>query len=194
VLAHDEHCAVCAYPGGSPDYQSYAIADCGGYHALKGQGVDAGWVRFYDAGTGALVGEVSTGEACFDGNVWPAGCEAPAFATHAAWCDAYRVDGSGTRCCLGDDALERFVGGSANACSWSDNTTLACGDYDVSIGTDARPPDGYYFNAGTGKVVAAVETRSGQTACKAGPTGGFTAPTCPSPPAPAACSSGAAPK
>jgi hypothetical protein len=193
VLHHDEHCAVCARPGGIGQYQGYEVADCGGYHLLKAAGGDAGSVRFYDAATGALVGEMSIGEPCLDGNVWPAGCENPAFQEYGAWCDPYRVDGRGTRCCLSPDRWEMALGrGKTNVCTWTPDTTAACGDYDVSIWPGTSGPDGVYYDAGTGDLMAVVETRLGQTACYAGPASGFTAPVCPSPPAAVDCPASAA--
>ena len=189
VLGHDAHCAVCARPGGSPDYQGYDVADCGSFHALRATGVDAGWIRFYDKGTGALVGTVSTGEPCLDGNVWPAGCESPDFKPYAAWCDAYRADGTGTKCCgYAEDFDQAYAGpGPTNVCSWSTNTTAACGDFNVSRWPDTSVPDGLYYDAHTGRLVAWIETRLGQTACRVGPAEGFSMPACPSPATPVTC-------
>jgi hypothetical protein len=186
VLHHDEHCAVCAAPGGRPDYQGYDVAACGGYHLLRARGGDAGSVRFYDAGTGELIGQMATGQACLDGNLWPAGCESAAFVPHAAWCDPYRADGTGTKCCLSTETLDIWYG-DTNVCSWSANENVACGDYDVSL-WPASGADGLYYDGRTGDLIAAVATSQGQTACFAGPPGGFTAPSCPAPPVPVDCS------
>jgi len=188
VLQHDAYCAVCNPPSGS-EFQTYLVGECGRYHVLFHYGVDTGARRYYDRETGELVGEMLFGNACFAGSVPPAGCEEGAsFAPLPGWCDAYRVDGTGTKCCHPADEWETAVYGHAtSACSQGPSTAAACGDYNVSIQPDSSPY-GFYYDARTGKLVAVRQTVRGQTGCYAGPAGGFTAPTCPSPPVPLDCS------